>query len=366
MKKNFYLMTAFCAIILSACSGDTDPAPTTEKDRTAKLEISLVGTTTRATGTLPGDTGEENKLNTIAVGVFNSDGSTNTIAEFDSDQLDAKSAVINCTPSTGCTIVVVANAPTGHFAGVTTLSNFNAKTVNLSQTNSGGVQVNTNLPMSAQKTGVNLTVEGPNTVTLALSRLVSRISIADIKTAFDPSGQYKDATFTATDIFLYNAKSTSTVNPATPVTTDLISGEETGNEYLKNALSNVPIPAIPADGYTTPYWFYTFANDNTNSPTKLVIKGKFDADGAGEGAAVTVYYPVVVNKNQVGTTITNNDGNVLGQTGTITRNRAYKIGVTIKGKGVASPADDIVPAELTIEVSVKNWDLVINQNVVFD
>ena len=362
MKKNFYLMTALCAIMLSACSADTEPTPTTEKDRTAKLEISLVGTTTRATGTLPGDTGAENQLNTIAVGVFNSDNSTNTITEFDSNQLTAKSAVINCTPSTGCTIVVVANAPSGHFAGVTTLSNFNAKTVNLSQTNSGGVQVNTNLPMSAQQMGVDLTVAGPNTVTLALSRLVSRISIADIKTAFDPIGQYKDATFTATDIFLYNAKSTSTVNPATPVTTDLISGETAGNEYLKNALSDV---LIPAGGYTTPYWFYTFANDDT-SPTKLVIKGMFDADGAGGGAAVPVYYPVVVNKNQVGTTITDNDGNVLGQTGTITRNRAYKIGVTIKGKGVASPADDIVPAELTINVSVKDWDLVINQNVVFD
>lgn len=359
MKKNFYLMTAFCAIILSACSGDTDPAPTTEKDRTAKLEISLVGTTTRATGTLPGDTGAENDLNTIAVGVFNSDNSTNTIAEFDSDQLTAKSAVINCTPSPGCTIVVVANAPSGHFAGVTTLSDFNAKTVNLSQTNSGGVQVNTNLPMSAQQTGVGLTVAVPTTVTLVLSRLVSRISIADIKTAFDPIGQYKAATFTATDIFLYNAKSVSTVDPATPETTVLISGETTGNEYLKNALSNV---LIPADGYTTPYWFYTFANDAT-SPTKLVIKGKFDADGA-SGSTYTpedVYYPVVINKNQLGTEITGGSGDA-----TIGRNTAYKIKVTIKGKGVASPDTDIVPAALTINVSVKNWDLVINQNVVFD
>ena len=367
MKKNFYLMTALCAIILSACSADTDPAPTTEKDRTAKLEISLVGTTTRATaGTLPGDTGEENQLNTVAVGVFNSDGSTNTIAEFDLNERTAKSAVINCTPADDCTIVVVANAPSGLFAGVTTLINFNAKTVNLSYTKSGDVQVNTNLPMSAQEKLVDLTVAGPNTVTLALSRLVSRISIADIKTAFDPIGQYRDATFTATHIFLYNAKSISTVNPATPVTTDLISGETAGNEYLMNALSNVLIPGGPAGGYTTPYWFYTFANDDTSSPTKLVIKGMFDADGAGGGAAVPVYYPVVVNKNQLGTTITDKGGNVLGQTGTITRNRAYKIKVTIKGKGVANAATDIVPAALTINVSVEDWSFVITQDVDFD
>ena len=362
MKKNFYLMTAFCAIIFSACSADTDPAPTTEKDRTAKLEISLVGTTTRATGTLPGDTGAENKLNTIAVGVFNSDGNTNTITEFTAPQVAAGKAAVNCLPAAGCTVIAVANAPARTFAGVANKAAFIAKTVNLSQTISEGVQVNTNLPMSAEQTGVNLAVDVPTTVDLALSRLVSRISIADIKTAFDPSGQYKDATFTATDIFLYNAKSVSTVNPGTPATSVEISGETAGNEYLKNSLNQ----AITSTPYETAYWFYTFANDDTSNPTKLVIKGKFDADGDGGGTAVSVYYPVVVNKNQVGTTITDKDGNVLGQTGTITRNRAYKIGVTIKGKGVADPAIDIVPAELTINVSVKDWDLVINQNVVFD
>ena len=355
MKKNFYLMTALCAIMLSACSADTDPAPTTEKDRTAKLEISLVGTTTRATGTLPGDTGAENDLNTIAVGVFNSDNSTNTIAEFTAPQVAAGTAAVNCLPATGCTVIAVANAPAGTFAGVANKAAFIAKTVALSQTNSGGVQVNTNLPMSAQQTGVDLTVAGPNTVTLALSRLVSRISIADIKTAFDPSGQYKDATFTATGIFLYDAKSTSTVDPATPVTTNLISGES--NAYLMNTLSEV----ISSSSYTTPYWFYTFANDATN-PTKLVIKGNFDADGSGSTyTPEPVYYPVVINKSQTGTVITGGSGDA-----TIARNRAYKIGVTIKGKGVSTPAENIVPAVLTVTVSVQDWSLVIDQNVVFD
>lgn len=355
MKKNFYLMTALCAIILSACSADTDPAPTTEKDRTAKLEISLVGTTTRATGTLPGDTGAENDLNTIAVGVFNSDGSTNTIAEFTAPQVAAGTAAVNCLPATGCTVIAVANAPAGTFAGVANKAAFIAKTVALSQTNSEGVQVNTNLPMSAQQTGVALTVAGPNTATLALSRLVSRISIADIKTAFDPSGQYKDATFTATGIFLYDAKSTSTVDPATPVTTNLISGES--NAYLMNTLSEV----ISSSSYTTPYWFYTFANDATN-PTKLVIKGNFDADGLGSTyTSETVYYPVVINKSQTGTVITGGSGDA-----TIGRNTAYKIKVTIKGKGVANPATDIVPAALTINVSVEDWSFVITQDVDFN
>ena len=355
MKKNFYLMTAFCAIILSACSSDTDPTTGGEESKTAKLELNILGTTTRATGTLPGDTGAENQINTVAVGVFNSDGSTNTIAEFTTAQVSAKSAVINCTPGTNCTLIAVANAPSGTFAGVATKTAFVAKTVALSQTNSGGAQVNTNLPMSAQETGVNLTVAGPNNKTLNLSRLVSRISISSIQTAFDPSGQYKDATFTATDIFLYNAKSTTTIDPGTPTTTNLISGETVGNEYLINTLSQ----AITGTAYTTPYWFYTFANDAT-SPTKLVLKGTFDADGV-TGGEETVYYPIVVNKSQTGTTITGGTGDA-----TIARNQAYKLTLTIKGKGVSSPATDIEPAALTIGVTVQDWALVISQDVVFE
>lgn len=356
MRKNLYLMTAVCAIILAGCSSDTEPTPDTSQGKTAKLELSLIGSTTRATGTLPDDTGAEADINTVVVGVFNSGGSTNTIAEFTTAQVSAKTASVNCTPATGCSIIAVANAPTGTFAGVTTRTDFIAKTVELSQTNNLDIQESTNLPMSAEQTGINLTVAGPNTATLQLSRLVSRISIASVKTEFDTNGQYKDATFTATGIFLYNAKSTSPVNPGTPITTNLISGETAGNEYLINTFSQ----AITSTPYTTSYWFYTFANDAT-SPTKLVIKGTFDADGAGTGVSEPVYYPVVVNKNQTGTTITGGTGDA-----TITRNRAYKIGVTIKGKGVASPADDIVPATLTIDVSVKDWDLVITQDVVFD
>jgi len=40
--------------------------------------------------------------------------------------------------------------------------------------------------------------------------------------------------------------------------------------------------------------------------------------------------------------------------------------VTIKGKGVSTPTENIVPANLQIEVSVAPWDLTIVQNVVFD
>ncbi len=357
MKKDFYLMAVAYAMLMlfAACSSEADPTPNTG-ERTAKMELNLTGSATRATGTLPGNTGAENKINTVAVGVFNSNGSTNTIAEFTAAQITAKTGVINCTPATGCSVIVVANAPSGTFAGITTRTAFVAKTVLLSQTNNAGVQENTNLPMSAEQTSVDLTAGATNTVTMQLSRLVSRISIADIKTGFDPNGQYKDATFTTTGVFLFNAKSTSTIDPGAPTTTNLITGEDAGNEYLLNTFSQ----SINSTSYTTPYWFYTFVNDAT-SPTKLVIRGTFDPDGAGASSEETVYYPVVVNKAQTGTSITGGTGD-----STIGRNQAYKIGVTIKGKGVASPTTDIEPAALTVNVQVADWTLIITQDVIFD
>ena len=55
---------------------------------------------------------------------------------------------------------------------------------------------------------------------------------------------------------------------------------------------------------TTPYYFYTFPNASGDSPTRLIIKGTFDADGSGAAStAATRYYPIVINKKQANTTI---------------------------------------------------------------
>lgn len=369
MKTNLYLSVACIAtLFLASCSKETHSEPTSQLgEKSARLEIVLAGTKTvngRATGgALP--TSEDN-IKTIAVGVFdNTTGVVNVIAE-PTIASGTTLTSINCTPGT-CDIIIVANAPTGTFAGVMNKNDFIAKTTSLSVTATSQVQASDNLPMSGEKTRVAMTAGGIVTERINLSRLVARISISSIKTDFDPNGSYANATFTPQHLFLYNAMSASTVVPtAQPQGTLPIHGGDgnatgcavvTGNEYLFDAITstaNTP--------YTAPHWFYTFANDGATTPataTKFVISGTFDAGGS---SPETVYYPIVVNKSQAGTIITGTGGG----NSKIERNTEYKLTATIKGKGVPTPGENIDPATLTLTVDVADWVLTITQDVEFN
>ncbi|WP_300699611.1 fimbrial protein, partial [Bacteroides sp.] len=297
----------------------------------------------------------------VAVAIFNKDKSVNIIQEFTS----TSGISVNCNPGTDCTGIVVANAPANHFAGVTTKDAFTAKTIDLTQTAtalpmSGDIKLNTS-------TTFTLTAGATSNLTAEVSRLVARVAINSIKTAFESSGQYAAATFTAKKIFLHNANTKSNVDPGTPTVSAPLSGKvDATNPGLQTALNQ----AITTTAHTTPYWFYTFAH-NATTPTKLVIYGSFDPDGTGSATAKNVYYPVVVNKIQAGTII-KDGGTTVGSAangkgdGTISRNSTYTITATIKGIGVDDPDKDINPAVLNLTVSVAGWALNITQDVEFN
>lgn len=401
MKKNFYLMTALCAIILSACSADTDPTPNTGDKKTAKIELSLTGTTTRATGTtLPADDNtDEQTVSNIVIGIFNSAGGVLTIQGIDNPNVSSQTISCPLTQDeSGCTAVVVANVPAAKISTLTAATsrdNFLGVTLGLQETTapSGTTQVSNKLPMSGN---VIVTSGGASTfdlvagqtktgLSVSLSRMVSRVTLTGIKTDFSSTGQYANATFKFKRIFLRNALSESKVTPSLTLGDNMeaapqfVTGGGTWNtgtkvwdndddNYLFNEVGTV-VDILPGTVIPTNldyYWFYAFSNNSATSPTTLVIQGEFDTDGAGGNDPETVFYPVVINKNQVGTTITDNNGAVSGETGTITRNRLYNISVTIKGNGVSAPTQNIVPANLEIAVSVASWSLTIVQSVEFN
>lgn len=347
MKRTIFLVAVLAALTISSCKKIGD---TSVQGIPASVEIKLQGlaATTRATGTLP-DESTDNVITTVTVGLFKtSDGTTDAITE---GVLTAGRIAVAGTQGTR-DIVVVANAPSGTFAGVKTKSDFLAKTLSLTQTK-------TLLPMSGASS-VTLVPGTPATADVSITRLVARIQLVSVKTAFDPVGLYSQATFTADKVFLYNAKSTSTPD-ATPVTTNLVHGWD-GTTALYPSLLDAISPAQPitSTAYTTPYYDYAFANDATPATaTKLVIGGIFKADGTGAG--VYVYYPAVVNRVQSGTVIT---GNTDSHTG-IKRNYIYTVSATIKGIGVDSPDKFIEPANMDLGVTVSPWALTVSQDVVF-
>jgi hypothetical protein len=400
MKKNVFFLigAAACTALLSLTACGSDEIDYSRLPKDAKLSLNLQGTggddahvdgtrtagITRTTGaTFPSN---ESTLKRITVGVFFAGGTTNVIQEVEASKLAGGSTApdILCTAGNGQTVIVVANAPTGIFAAAATQAEFIAKTVALQQTvgTSSVWQTADNLPMSGQNSVDIVAGSTPTTATVSLSRLVARVSVSSIRTAFDPAGQYRDATFKLTDIYLYNVPATSNVQSDLtlfPVTTAFTAGIDdnglpvAGSDYLRHALQATAVGGSSGNLINgAPYWFYAFANQegtkpvdpNAPQPLKLVLKGEFDADGAGSKAAVTMHYPVVINKAQPGTSFTGGDLN--NGNANVYRNATYDVTVTIKGKGSDSPEDDVEQAYLTVNVTVAPWALNLAQDVTFE
>lgn len=141
-----------------------------------------------------------------------------------------------------------------------------------------------------------------------------------------------------------------------------LTGGHEGNVVTKYLYEAVTSHTVNTE-LKTPYYFYTFPNVSEDKPTRLIIKGTFDADGAGSGANVTRYYPIVINKKQANTTITVGQGT---DKGSIAFNTKYVLTAVIKGEGAPNDETDIDPATLQLTVTVADWALTINQNVTFE
>lgn len=391
MKRNHSLIAvALMGGLLASCGNGT--AVEEDSGLTATLELTLQGSSgttatsiaARSQGTLPSGTGtigeSEGTVNRITVGVFKTGGATDVISETTTLTSDYKLSV-NATEGDR-EIIVVANAPAGYFAGITTKTAFLSKAVSLDVTTPDDLgeadQLTSDLPMSGQATttsgGTVTTIPLAQGTTVsayvALTRLVSRVSISRVSYAFTSGGLYPNATFTPTEVFLYNAKTKSTWDVGTTAPTTTVPGQGESSTSASSSDYHVYLGETVSDftngsSFTSPYYFYTFANAETGSPTKLIIKGTFDTDGDGvietaDGDG-TVYYPIVINKSQTGTTLTGGSGDA-----TISRNKTYALTATIKGKGVSTVSEDINPADVSLTVSVEAWAVDITQNVTFE
>lgn len=349
MKTSNYLwaVLATATLSLSACGSDENENVNQPKEKTARLELTLVGTPadSRATGTLP--TTDESQINRLTVAVFTgaSGNPVNALREFTGDDIKAatsgtgKKITMLCEPGNGQTIYVVANASTGLFAGVTNLAGFKAKLMLLSETTKAAgagaatdTQKANNLPMLGSATGKDFTAGTETEANIALSRLVARVSISSIKTAFDPVGRFKDATFKVTGVYLKNANSSVNADKTGSV---LVHGGDGSTDTKKYLYETVSTHTANTE-LTTPYYFYTFPNVS-NTPTKLIIKGMFDADGGGSSASVPRYYPIVINKKQANTTISGGAGT---DKGSIALNTKYVLTAVIKGEGAPDDNTD--------------------------
>ena len=362
MKRNVDVVRAFAAIVsaalfsvifavlASSCTenGASQPTTTIEKKKDATLKLVVTGTPT-ANGRALGESGgtlptKEANINTLVVGVFDAnDGSVNVVAECTVENNEVKDNIL-CSAGL-CEVIVVANAPAGTFDGGQTKTEFMQETVALSQTAANDVQTSDNLPMSGQApNSINFIANAVNPVTVTLTRLVARISIESVKTKFAAVNGNASATVTLDQVFISNALSASRIAPgdatltmpASPLWRDgghLASDKSwiPGEKYLLNEIGPVVLSGEGVGEYNIPNWFYAFANNDQDHPTKVVIGGYYYPDGAGPVAASYVYYPIVVKQAQVGTEFGGADKDE-DHNGTIARNTDYRLRATIAKK----------------------------------
>lgn len=309
--------------------------------------------------------------------IFNSDKTVNAIQSFDGTETAVN---MSCKPATGCFGIVVANAPMKeYFAGVSNMAGFLAKTIAL-----GSAQTPGSLPMSGQilsSSSQTFTLNaGTNPVlTVTLSRLVARVSISSIKTDFNANGQYANASFTPKNIFIRNAQSvvipnTGDVSTTAPTSPSFLKGNYTGftagESYLTGDASDATEMKAASASYTKNFWFYLFPNASESKRTALVIEGIFKANSS-DTQGTTVYYPIIINKTQLNTTIKENkNGTVTTVNGTsdprlgsIDRNKTYALTAIIRTIGITDPDGTIDPASLSLEVTVADWALKTTQDV---
>lgn len=364
MKNRFLFLVGIGALLaMSSCSKDEENL-VVKSGEPATLTLTIKGSdlstkaTVSASDLAAAGVGFDNKITRVTVGLFKQDANetTDVIQEgsLDNGKIEVKGSIVGNDANRN--IVVVANANSGDFKGCSNKSAFLATIMNLTQDK-------TLLPMVGTSSGVLTKVKNTGTVgdglaSVIVTRLVARVQLVSLKTAFDAAGLYPNAKFKATQIFMYNAVGKLTAGEAV-VPAQFLDGSSytEGTSPVVYPLLDDVNQEFPTVGeYKGINYFYTFPNGldapNYTNATRLVIKGKFYSDGDVTKTGDDVYYPVIVNYF-ANPTVTQIPAN--GYNNGIVKNTIYSISVTIRNKGVQGPDVIIDPGYLDVSVTVDPW-----------
>ena len=402
MKRTYLFLSAFIVAVLTAgfvssCSSADELNSTSANDNKEKQLTLTIKTQelTKAAASADPNTTNENTMNRITIGIFDQAGTTvRAVQEFSPTSTESAATAgsnlfYNGTNGTATVsvvttqltntdqILVAVNAPASLFTGVSTAADFKKKTLTAVQalytksdksSPTDGIAVSNNIPMLG-----TATVSGSGTSYSAIVKpihLASKVTLESLKVEFASDGPYSAATFTPTEIFIYNAPDGLTFDDANPYisTSTYLTGESSSSsaaDFLSTGdISTGATVLSGTNTFGTKYYFYTTPNNNVDAnKTKLVIKGQFDPDGSGSASAKTVYYPVKLNSN-----VKSDGSHSVAEASTneyqVYPNKNYKCSVTIKTIGSASPGSDIDPTTATVTINVVSFTGV-DQSTIF-
>ena len=354
MNKNYLLIAVLMSVgMMTSCSSsDTEENTPVGNPAVVSLELNGKAMTRSAAST------DEANIKEGQAAAFDASGAiVGTVQNFFTSE--AATPTVKTTTQ-AIQVSVVANPGTTaslSFGSILNKGGLEAVTTDLASTTTDVKQPKSQNPTKLPKYG-NSSVDFSTNTTVDLPvdmyNLVGKIKLNPIVIDFGGTA-YDGATFEPKEVFLYDANTTSTFggsgsDPQTGENTD-----KTGDYAVTDPNSFYYLSSGVISSTTGTYTFYTFPNTSTTKPTKIVIKGAFTPK---DGSTVLVYYPIVINRFQTGTVI-KKDGTQLDKAdendSKIGKSTSYDVTITIKGKGVDSPASNISPATATITMNVKDW-----------
>ena len=405
MKKlSLILMSIIALGMMTSCSSSNDEnvntGPVLKDGVTKTLTLNIKGGISRTVGALPAD---EAKVNNLLVLVYDNNTEGETAQKFER-VVKIENPVVGGAAgdkpkvffkTTNPSFFVLANVPLNIADGLVGqgLTAFQALTASLDitsidGTSNGASQISTALPMVGSTSTITNVGENSFTADIPLYRMVSRVVLNSFTTNY--AGE---ASFTVTDVFLYNVNSTSSfantdITSDTkaslrgePVTSTPCVGMRLADEANNNNVSELPLAQYMINSFTsaapysastpTPVYFYVFPNKASvyGNKTKLIIKGTYHASSADE-TGTTKYYVCVVNAAPEPGKVVYGESIADAGTGTIGANRTYSINITAVGAPVdeakAGSSEDPASegaSNIEMTVSVTPWAANIVQNV---
>ena len=388
--------------MMTSCSSSNDEnvntGPVLKDGVTKTLTLNIKGGISRTVGALPAD---EAKVNNLLVLVYDNNTEGETAQKFER-VVKIENPVVGGAAgdkpkvffkTTNPSFFVLANVPLNIADGLVGqgLTAFQALTASLDitsidGTSNGASQISTALPMVGSTSTITNVGENSFTADIPLYRMVSRVVLNSFTTNY--AGE---ASFTVTDVFLYNVNSTSTfantdITSDTkaslrgePVTSTPCVGMRLADEANNNNVSELPVmnyiinsftPAAPYSS-STPVYFYVFPNKASvyGNKTKLIIKGTYHASSV-DVTGTPKYYVCVVNAAPEPGKVVYGESIADAGTGTIGANRTYSINITAVGAPVdeakAGSSEDPASegaSNIEMTVSVTPWAANIVQNV---
>lgn len=300
------------AALLSSCNKFEAPAAQAPDEQRYNINVTLGGAAveveTKTTGEAATVSANEALVNTLQVLVFRGDfldayGTAN-----------ASSVSVSCT-SGSRTVYAVVNGP--DLSAVTSLSALENTVVDLSANSTNSfVMVGKSLA----------TLPGTSSVTVPVSRLVSRIVLKKITRNFIAPA-LQGLTFRVDSIYVVNAA--GNVNYRMDAAPSKWYNQSKDKGELPALLRDTPGANIANNAsYSTPHYFYVMPNPGTAKTTRLVIAATLGTQ--------KYYYPVNLPALQ--------------------NNKSYEIaGVTIKRGGSDNPDTPVSFADISFSVTVSGW-----------